>query len=61
MAALEASLTDIGEARSRRRPQQQKLAELSKEELYDRATEKSIPGRSKMSKPKLIAALEQAS
>ncbi len=60
MAALEASLTDIGEARSRRRPPQ-KLAELSKEELYEQATEKSIPGRSKMSKPKLIAALEQAS
>ena len=37
------------------------LADLSKEELYDRATEKSIPGRSKMSKLKLIAALEQAS
>ena len=72
MAALEASLTDIGEARSRRRPQQQqrqqkqqqrqqRLADLSKEELYERATEQSIPGRSKMSKPKLIAALEQAS
>jgi DNA end-binding protein Ku len=60
MAALEASLTDIGEARSRRRPQQE-LADLSKEELYERATEQSIPGRSKMSKPKLIAALEQAS
>ena len=60
MAALEASLTDIGEARSRRRPRQE-LADLSKEELYERATEQSIPGRSKMSKPKLVAALEQAS
>ncbi|MGD9703831.1 MAG: Ku protein [Acidimicrobiia bacterium] len=60
MAALKASLTDISEARSRRRPKQD-LAGLSKEELYERAAEKSIPGRSKMSKQKLIAALDPAS
>jgi DNA end-binding protein Ku len=37
------------------------LEALSKEELYERAGEADIPGRSKMSKDELIDALEEAS
>ena len=37
------------------------LAEMSKDELYERAGEADIPGRSKMSKDELIKALKKAS
>ncbi|MFE5189693.1 Ku protein [Streptomyces sp. NPDC056628] len=38
-------------------PQQSELRELSKAELYERATEREIPGRSRMSRQELIDAL----
>jgi DNA end-binding protein Ku len=60
MAALEASVSSIREARDRRRGAKD-LASLSKDELYERATAKDVPGRSKMSKDELIEALQQAS
>jgi hypothetical protein len=41
----------------RRRHQNAKLDELTKEELYERARAKNIPGRSEMTKEELIAAL----
>lgn len=37
------------------------LKQLSKEDLYEKAKEYDIPGRSKMSKPQLIKAIEKAS
>jgi DNA end-binding protein Ku len=37
-----------------------RLGELSKEELYDRASEAGIPGRSKMKKDELVEALQEA-
>jgi DNA end-binding protein Ku len=37
------------------------LSALSKDELYDRAAAASVPGRSKMSKDELVAALRKAS
>lgn len=47
--------------RSRKSPQRkgarEELAGLNKNELYDRATERDIPGRSKMSREELIDAL----
>ena len=60
MAALEASLSNISEARERKR-KRQNLDELTKEELYDRASEADIAGRSKMSKDDLVKALRKAS
>ncbi|MBZ9750489.1 addiction module toxin RelE [Deinococcus sp. HMF7604] len=33
------------------------LADLSRDELYNRAKEKDVPGRSRMSKAELVAAL----
>ncbi|MEU6546335.1 Ku protein [Streptomyces sp. NPDC046859] len=38
-------------------PEQSELRELSKAELYERATEREIPGRSRMSRQELIDAL----
>jgi len=66
MAALEASVSSIKDARSARKsPGSGKgttsLDGLSKDELYDRATKADIDGRSKMSKDQLIEALRRAS
>lgn len=58
MAALEAS---VREARGHGGRRGQRLEEMSREELYDRAAEQGIEGRSKMSKDDLIEALDQAS
>ena len=38
----------------------ERLEEMTKEELYERARQAEIPGRSEMSKEELIAALENA-
>jgi DNA end-binding protein Ku len=47
--------------RTLRRPRRpRRLEDLTKEELYHRAREKDIPGRSNMSKDELIEALRQA-
>jgi DNA end-binding protein Ku len=40
-------------------PDQQDLRSLSKAELYERATEADVSGRSKMSRDELIRALER--
>ena len=44
-----------------RQGQPSSLEDLTKEELYQRAQEADIPGRSEMSKDELIAALRSAS
>jgi DNA end-binding protein Ku len=59
MAALEASVTSIRDARDRKRSPS--LDSLTKGELYDRASDADIAGRSKMSKDELISALRKAS
>jgi DNA end-binding protein Ku len=56
MAALERS---VSEARQRRGPDD--LDSLSKKELYDRAQERDIEGRSSMTRDELVAALREAS
>lgn len=68
MAALEASVRDAGQRRrggGERRGggdrDRDRLADRSREELYEEAQERDIPGRSKMSKEELIDALRQAS
>jgi DNA end-binding protein Ku len=60
MAALEASLGDIEEARTRR-TRSRELGNLSKTELQKRAGKAGIEGRSQMSKGELVAALAAAS
>ncbi|MFD6171134.1 non-homologous end joining protein Ku [Streptomyces coeruleorubidus] len=45
---------------SRRGPGKTELRQLSKAELYERATEQDLPGRSKMSREDLIDALARA-
>ncbi|GAA2415667.1 Ku protein [Streptomyces coeruleofuscus] len=45
---------------SRRGPGKTELRQLSKAELYERATEQDLPGRSKMSREELIDALARA-
>jgi DNA end-binding protein Ku len=62
MAALRASLEAAG-GRSRsngRRRGGKRLADLSKQELYEQAKKADIPGRADMSKDELIEALEAA-
>ncbi|MGV3758918.1 MAG: Ku protein [Actinomycetota bacterium] len=64
LAALEASLEDAraGKKRGRgRRRSGDDLGGLSKDELYDRAADAGIEGRSKMTKDDLIDALRAAS
>lgn len=60
MAALEASLGNIEEARTRR-TRRRELEGLSKTELQKRAGRAEIEGRSQMSKAELVAALAEAS
>ena len=68
MAALEASITNIREGRSKKSSssssstkKEQDLTSLSKDELQKRAAEAKVAGRSKMSKDELAEALQQAS
>jgi DNA end-binding protein Ku len=65
MAALEKSLAEAGSGKKKAAPRKEKaeardgdLADLSREELYERAQEEDVPGRSSMSKGELIDALE---
>ena len=65
MAALEKSLAEAGSGKRKAAPKKEKaeardgeLADLSREELYERAQEEDVPGRSSMSKGELIDALE---
>jgi DNA end-binding protein Ku len=61
MAALERSLAEAkGATRGggrRREAGDDELADLSREELYERAQKEDVPGRSSMSKRELIDAL----
>ncbi len=61
MAALEASITNIRDARDRKGKKAGGLGDLSKQELLDRAAKAHIAGRSKMSKVELMKALRKAS
>ena len=55
MAALERSLAEAtGGARGRRG-----LDDMSREELYEQAQERDVPGRSSMSKEELVDALSR--
>jgi DNA end-binding protein Ku len=56
-----AAKTGKADARRRTAAEAAPLEELSKGELYDRAKELDIPGRSGMSKEELITAIERAS
>jgi DNA end-binding protein Ku len=61
MAALERTLENVRRGQDARRPAggdgREELAELSREELYERAQEADVPGRSKMSREELVEAL----
>src|SRR4029079_313066 len=65
MAALEKSLAEAGAGRKQAAPRKKEkaeardgeLADLSREELYERAQEEDVPGRSSMSKGERIDAL----
>jgi DNA end-binding protein Ku len=50
MAALEASMA---------RARGESLEDLSRDELYERAADADVPGRSKMSKDELVEALRE--
>jgi DNA end-binding protein Ku len=58
MAALRASVERMRDQRDGRR--RDRLEQLSREELYERAKEADIPGRSQMSKDELVRALQRA-
>ena len=61
MAALERTLENVRRGQDVRRPAagdgREELEELSREELYERAQEADVPGRSKMSREELVDAL----
>jgi hypothetical protein len=57
LAAMVISRLPLDQLRRRFRPG---LADLTKEELYQRAQAADIPNRSQMTKDELIAALEEA-
>ena len=61
MAALEASISNIRDARDKKQKKAGDLDDLTKQELLDRAAEADISGRSKMSKDELMKALRKAS
>ena len=63
MAALEKSLAEAGSGKKaapkkKAEARDGDLADLSREELYERAQEEDVPGRSSMSKGELIDALD---
>jgi DNA end-binding protein Ku len=60
MAALQDTLDRMGSGKPKKaaRGNGSGLEELSREELYERAQAEDVPGRSKMSKDELIAALD---
>ena len=61
MAALQDTLDRMGSGSKKKtaaRGNGDGLEELSREELYERAQAEDVPGRSKMSKDELIAALD---
>ena len=58
MAALRASV--VAAQKGRRAGGGDRLADLSKDELYERAKKADIPGRAKMSKDELVDALRAA-
>jgi DNA end-binding protein Ku len=62
MAALQETLDRMGPGSKKRKPRDSEggpdLDELSREELYERAQDEDVPGRSKMSKDELIEALD---
>ena len=57
MAALERSLAEA-KGKSPRRKAQAALADLNREQLYERAQERDVPGRSSMTKEELVEALQ---
>lgn len=65
MAALEASVEQARSERSLTSDRPEGLGDeldgLTRDELYERARDTDIDGRSKMTKDELIAAIEQAS
>jgi DNA end-binding protein Ku len=61
VAALERSIAQARGGGRQRRRSSDDLGDLSKKELYDRAGELGVPGRSKMSKGELAEAIAEAS
>jgi DNA end-binding protein Ku len=59
MAALERSLAEATGGGRKRRGREPELGELSREELYERAQQQDVPGRSSMSKQQLVKALSR--
>ena len=57
MAALEASVAAARQGRPRSAPAERNWEELSRDELYDEAQRRDIPGRSSMTKQELVEAL----
>lgn len=57
MAALEASVAAARQGRDRSRSTDRNWDELSRDELYDEAQRRDIPGRSSMTKQELVEAL----
>ncbi|MBW3644913.1 MAG: Ku protein [Actinobacteria bacterium] len=57
MAALEASVAAARQGRDRSRSTERNWDELSRDELYDEAQRRDIPGRSSMTKQELVEAL----
>jgi hypothetical protein len=56
-----AQLARAGRSRIKRAKDRDALEELPKEELYEQAKERDVPGRSTMTKDELIDALEDES
>ncbi|MBW3547681.1 MAG: Ku protein [Actinobacteria bacterium] len=61
MAALEASVAAARQGRDRSPSADRNWDELSRDELYDEAQRRDIPGRSSMTKQELVEALGEAS
>ena len=57
MAALERTLANVKAGRNARAGDDDELADLSRAELYERASKEGVKGRSKMSRDELAEAL----